>query len=619
MGLAFRSTLARAAAGARRFVSALSRDARGNTLVIVGIAMIPLTAMIGSGVDMARGYMAQARMQQACDAGALAGRRAMTDGTVNQAVKDEAQKFFKFNFKTGTNGVAGTAAYGAKGFTPVVSAASDNASTVVITGTTTIPTAVMKMFGHMELTLNVTCNAKQDYVNTDVVLVLDSTGSMLCATTETSCSNSSEKTSSKIKALRTAVLALYDTLAGPQVKLEAAGLRLRYGVVPYSSGVNIGKQLREMSTNYVVSDNWTYQSRKAIWKTPDKTTTETYSSSISQSDCNLYAANNYPSSGSNPVNSTVDGYAVTTTYSLRDWGGVDDQSGTNRTCRRYKRVVGGQPLFDDWSYEPVTYNVDQYVLGNSVTTQTGGDDADDVSSTWAGCIEENQTSTSITTTSTSIPSGAKDLDINIIPSDKESKWKPYWPEVVYYPAYGSKSAGKPQVACPAESRRLQAWTKANLSTYLNTLVATGGTYHDNGMRWGARLISSGGVFGPDNPATHGNMPVSKHLIFMTDGIIDTGDTLYSAYGMERFDKRVTGGWTSDADQTGRHDARFKMLCEATKGMGVSVWVVVFASTMTTSLKNCATKGQDITTTTGAELTSAFEKIGREIGALRLTQ
>jgi len=50
------------------FLSRLARDSRGNTLAIVGAALIPLTAMIGSGVDMSRAYMAKTRLQSACDA-----------------------------------------------------------------------------------------------------------------------------------------------------------------------------------------------------------------------------------------------------------------------------------------------------------------------------------------------------------------------------------------------------------------------------------------------------------------------------------------------------------------------------------------------------------------------
>src|SRR5436853_7703628 len=45
----------REAADSRRgrgFLTRLARDSRGNTLAIVGAALIPLAAMIGSGVDM---------------------------------------------------------------------------------------------------------------------------------------------------------------------------------------------------------------------------------------------------------------------------------------------------------------------------------------------------------------------------------------------------------------------------------------------------------------------------------------------------------------------------------------------------------------------------------------
>src|SRR5687767_13681814 len=76
----------------------LARDQKGNTLALVGAALVPLTAMIGSGVDMSRAYMAKQRLQAACDAAALAGRRAMTNDTVNAAVTAEANKYFNFNF-----------------------------------------------------------------------------------------------------------------------------------------------------------------------------------------------------------------------------------------------------------------------------------------------------------------------------------------------------------------------------------------------------------------------------------------------------------------------------------------------------------------------------------------
>lgn len=52
----------------------LARDRRGNTLAMMAIALIPITELGGSGVDIARVYMVKNRLQQACDAGVLTGR-----------------------------------------------------------------------------------------------------------------------------------------------------------------------------------------------------------------------------------------------------------------------------------------------------------------------------------------------------------------------------------------------------------------------------------------------------------------------------------------------------------------------------------------------------------------
>ena len=53
----------------------LLADTAGNSLVIMAAAMFPLAGLVGGGVDMSRLYLAKARLQQACDAGALAGRK----------------------------------------------------------------------------------------------------------------------------------------------------------------------------------------------------------------------------------------------------------------------------------------------------------------------------------------------------------------------------------------------------------------------------------------------------------------------------------------------------------------------------------------------------------------
>lgn len=541
----------------RSLLGRIARNERGNALIITAAALVPLLALVGSGVDMSRAYMAQARLQQACDAAALAGRRVMTGGAVDSNVTSEARKFFNFNFPQGT--------WNTDPFDPVIAQGAD--STVTITAATRIKTSIMTIFGFKTLPLSVACDAKQDFVNTDIVLVLDTTGSMADKA-------ASGDTDTKIVALRKAVLALYDELSSVQTKLAAAGLRLRYGIVPFSSGINAGDAIMSANPSYMVSDNWTYQTRQVA---------ETAPGSVSANSCYYY-------------------------YS----GGA--YSAATRTCRYF-------------TYGQRSLDVSRYVAGANVdvTPMVGPDTLTNPQpnpppriTNWDGCIEERQTTSSITNASGyTIPTNAYDLDLATIPSSPATRWKPYWPEVEYRPDTGKQ----PQVACPvAKVTRLRAWTRSDLSAFLDTLTPDGGTYHDNGMIWGARLLARSGIFAADNPETYGSMPVSRQIIYMTDGLIDTGPTLYSTYGMEYWDKRVTGGWTSQDDQTARHNQRFKMMCAATKQMGVSIWVIAFASTLSDTLNECATSASQASISANAAgLTSKFVEIGKNIGALRLTK
>jgi Flp pilus assembly protein TadG len=546
-----------------RFLTRLARQQAGNVLITWAIAIIPLIGIIGSGVDVGRGYLAKAQLQNACDAAALAGRRAMSSGSVDATVRSEATKLFNFNFPQGS--------YGTAAFTPAVTSAADSAQTVVVTASSTINTTIMKIFGFRTLPIAVTCNAKQDFVNTDIVLVLDTTGSMKDKAT-------SSDSQTKIQALRSAVLALYDQLADVQTQLEAGGLRLRYGIVPYASTVNMGAAIMSANAGYVYSGLTPYQSRQVV------------TDGTGKSACSKLNGS-YSSSGS--------GSCTYFQYLQRDIDTMDYVAG---------KSVNIAP----------TIGTDDSTGMTPTTTK-----ANNVS--WAGCTEERDT-IRMASTATTIPSTAYDLDIDLIPSSKATKWKAYWPDVEYASYKIGIYSGdpyKPQYACPTAARRMAAWNRSDLNTYLNSLNPDGGTYHDFGMMWGARLASAGGIFGGDNPDTYNSMPVKKYIIFMTDGLFDTGySTLYSGYGVEQLDARVTPGGSSsnENDQLARHKNRFSLLCSKAKTMGYSVWVIGFATTLDTALTNCATNaGQASTSANSAALLAKFVEIGKDIGALRLTQ
>src|SRR6185436_15146944 len=158
---------------------------------------------------------------------------------------------------------------------------------------------------------------------------------------------------------------------------------------------------------------------------------------------------------------------------------------------------------------------------------------------------------------TPVPSGAYDLDVNLIPHDDHERWRPLFPAMEYSRAAGTTTATSGSSmsgsACPAAAVRLAAWNRGNMQSYVNALSPTGSTYHDAGMRWGVRMLSSGGIFA-DSPDTFNAMPVSRNIIFLTDGQMDTDSGVYGAYGVEKNDMRISGmSAPSEAELNGRHN------------------------------------------------------------------
>jgi Flp pilus assembly protein TadG len=505
----------------RGLLARLRRDKRGNAMAIMTMSMIPITAMIGSGVDMSRAYLTQSRLQQACDAAALAIRRNMTGNTLAAADITEGRKFFDFNFPAGT--------YETTGLTFNVAQVSGS-NAITIGSQVTLPNKVMPLFGFQDQQIKASCNASQDFVSTDITMVLDVTGSMADATADGVV---------KMTGMRNAVLAFYDELKPAQDALEAKGLRLRYGFVPYSSTVNVGKLLMAQNCE-----------------------------------------------------------------ALRDPGAVTGTCPLPAQSSRYRTAR--------------STNATWYVATPHTSAWLN-------SASYTGCIEERRTVNVGTTGSLDIPSGAWDLDIDMLPNkiDPNTQWTPWDPAPgmsngVANRPYGDPAAG--YTACPAEARRLQRWDRAPLETYINTLAPTGGTYHDVGMIWGARMVSTGGVFA-DSPTSFGGLPVNRYIVFMTDGQIAPNREIYGLYGVERWDRRVGGGTTSytDTDLQTVHQRRFDMLCNRVKSMNVSIWMVVFDSTLSTSMKNCASsEDQASVSANQSQLIDKFKQIAKSIGALRIT-
>lgn len=526
--------------GTQRCLSVLrsvSSDQRGNVMLIVAAAIIPMLAILGGGIDMGRGYMAKTRLQQACDSGVLAARKKLgSTAIIGKVVPADAtsvgNQFFKLNFQDFAYGTTEK---------PTFTMAMASDYSIEGTATANVPTTLMYIFGIKQLAVSADCSSQFNYSNTDVMMVLDVTGSM----------DSLLSGKAKIASLRQTVKDFYATVEGS----KREGVRVRYGFVPYSTNVNVG---------YLLQSQWMANTGSYEGRAPNAKGTSW-----------IYAS---------------------TDVSIPSW---KDSSGTAL-----------------------------YKGGTAKVSKMGGSysNATDLDVTFEGCIEERATY-NITDYKNVDLTRALDLDIDLVPDpkDPDTQWKPWIREISWLrgsaSAVESKSTySKPTgdaLVCPPKARKLAVMTASEVATYVDGLTPDGYTYHDIGMIWGGRMLSSTGIFAAENGDVNGR-PTMRHMIFLTDGATQPAVNTYGAYGLEGLSQRR---WSSSSKftQTQVVENRFAFACDEVKNKNITVWVIGFGTTVTTLLKNCSGPGRWFQANDAAQLSTAFATIASAIGDLRIVK
>lgn len=633
------------------------RDTSGNVMPMTAIGMIALAGLVGGGVDISRAYMVENRLQNACDAGTLAGRKAVTTNGYDSTARGQANDFFNTNFDEATEGSSDTSF---RTSTP------DRGSTIDGVATTVVDTAVMQLFGFDTIPLSVTCSASMAVGNSDVMFVLDVTGSMAWDI------SSSDRTD-RIDALKGAMKNFYDTLFAAS---NGTNARVRYGFVPYSMTVNVGKLLYDLDPSYL-ADSVTIPSRQAQkfsgWGP------EVYDSGTSYDD---YSTGSWDyTDGVRYYNSYSCSQNQPSDTSWYNQGNSNDYSGTytnndgqrvryKTETRRQRRTVyycyqssnsrhyiidryeyRDRDVYETWTqnpiytatnnpsqadryrYKSVTYNTSAFKAGSSVNTLTGNNYSWE-SSTWNGCIEERDTvasdSIEYVPGSGVTPPEALDLDIDSAPTGNDAtKWKPLWSNLMYlrytdgnYRTYSTADetdyGSRRSTYCPAKAQLFKPMTESAFDSYVNALNPTGGTYHDIGMIWGARMASPTGIFSSNVTAAPANgSPTARHIVFMTDGQMDTAYDNMSAWGLEWHQRRVTDDGFADNDK--RHQDRLLAACAAAKDRGIRVWVIAFATNLTSNLQACASPSSSFTADNTSQLNAHFQEIANNVGELRVVQ
>jgi Flp pilus assembly protein TadG len=643
---------------APRAAEKLLTDEGGNTLMLIAGMFLPLLAMVGSGIDISRAYLTKTRLQAACDAGVLAARKTQTGKTMTTQSREAGERYFKVNY--------GNGAFGSYDISYEL--ASQNDGTVSGVAKATLNTGVMQVFGHDKFALSVDCSAIRDLSDTDVMFVLDTTGSML----ETNPGDASNR----FETMKTAVADFHAMLESS----KAGDVSLRYGFVPYAEMVNVGGLL----PTDMLASRWTYQSRvpdgvstskskrsyQRNWEqvggaAPTQTTSTfpatvthnpgtkggefgggsgpsthygcpTPGDSISVTDKQIIEERSEAFAG--PPAGVREIQKIRETWKGKDYEAQYDGSQCVMTTTQYHDTIYQyewvtEPTEEttyNWHYRPVEYSLSGLVaagIGGTIEAPIA-DKHGNRTVTWTGCIEERDTVRQ--SEFSPIPGDAYDLDIDMKPDGRtETQWRPALPDLIFRRgnvaeertshnhANLADSWGGAFKLCPTPSQRLSPMTAMEVELYLDSLVAQGGTHHDIGMLWGARLISPSGIFSGSNSG-----PQSRHIIFMTDGQIETNVYRQDSYGYPWLDRRRQQFPANDPTD-GEHDElvekRFLAICESARARGLTIWSIAFGTKLSPAMEACSGTNRAFEADNSDELAQAFREIAGGIAKLRLTK
>lgn len=204
--------------------------------------------------------------------------------------------------------------------------------------------------------------------------------------------------------------------------------------------------------------------------------------------------------------------------------------------------------------------------------------------------------------------------------------------------------------CPTAVVTPLTSTKATLIAGIDKLAAKGGTQIVGGAVWGWNMLSPRwqglwlGTMGTTLPLNYGSTGMSKAAVIMTDGKNEIGTN--AAYGVKTcpydlfrrrytctYDERlgvsassydpVTASDNVDTLGDAALDAKMTAVCTAMKNAGITLYTVALGNPGTSienRLKACASQPAFFfDSPTGADLQTAFAKIGDSLSSLRVSR
>jgi Flp pilus assembly protein TadG len=580
---------------------------RGNVAITFVFATLPIIAGVGFAVDYSHANAVKVAMQAALDSTALMlSKEAATDSAT--LLQSNADKYFKALFTR------------AEATNVTVSATYDSSSgtSLVVNGSTDVPTALLSIIGYNTITVTGSSTAKWGSNLLRVALVLDNTGSMA--------------DNGKITALISATKSLLT-----QLKTAATNNGDVYvSIVPFVKDVNLGAA--NYTSNYIywgtlaqdptLADNnsWdanngscsigTYSPRSACvaqascslsgYNTQSTCTaagTCSVSGNNSQSSCTAAGTCSISGSGHNTQSTCTTGTCSISGHSTQSsctgagtcsLSGHSTQSSctsagvcsksqytTSSTCSQHNGTwTAGVWTAGVWT-APGTWTVGVWTAG--VWTQATW--TPNNHSTWTGCVMDRGNSGG--------PDTVANYDTNVgstnvtIPSS-------------LYPAEQYSS-------CPQSVMGLSYdWTTMN--SVVSNMTPNGSTDQAIGLQLGWMSLAGGGPFSV--PAFKTGYTYSQIIILLTDGL-NTQDRWYG------------DGSSLGTSDDAKIDAREALTCTNAKNAGITIYTIQVntgGDPTSTLLQNCAsTSDKFYLLTSASQIITAFTQIGTNLSQLRVAQ
>jgi Flp pilus assembly protein TadG len=535
-------------------VKALKRflqDTSGQFAIMAAVISVPLLMGVGLAIDYTNVLRLKSELQTAVDSAVLAVAHE-ADKIDDTKATEVAENFLRTNLSVS--------------FSNLSVLRSDQ--TVNLSAEVAAPVHFGGLFGMSSINLSAKASTEIVYVNYEIALALDTTGSMA---------------GGKLQAMKDAVNGLIDTMAAQNSRTDA----LKFALVPFSSKVNVGAQFGPE-----------YHADGTVKRTPAAWLDALARSPIDQSD----------------LDQGVSRFALMRNLGVA-WEG----------CVEARASTGSDP-YDVNDEEPSTSNPETLFIPAFASDEPDSGSfpnsylPDGAAAILQGsAVERMERYGAVYTGAFKGLTFAKQIEESL-------SWSAVTPNLsnqTYFSGYPVPKG--PNFGCDVQPIVPLGTNFSLLKAKVNSLQALGSTNIIEGAAWGWRVLSSRAPF--TEGQRESNPGVRKILVLLTDGTNNLGQisnplgSMHSSYGYLA-DGRLGLTSGSSAQVTDAMNDKTLQACTNAKKEGVEIYTIRLEEPNVTTgnmLRDCASDADHyIDVPNRSMLDEAFAKIADRISMIRLS-